>query len=136
MDTANNEIMALFTAAWLANDDSEEVPVAYPDLPFTKPDMGDYAKIFVNFGPKRRVSLGTTPNNHRRFGVVIVQLFTEQGDARQRAYNLAMIALGAFHEQTTAGGVRFRDSQYVPVGDSGNHFHANQVVEFDYIETQ
>jgi hypothetical protein len=132
---ARDEILAKFHEAWDADTTSADVPVLYSDQPQEVPDSGAWARITVRHLAGGQVTLSNSSGS-RRFrheGTIFVQIFTPFNDGMELGDDLAMIAQRAFEgEVTSPGRVIFRRVRINEIGQDGQWFQTNVLVDFEY----
>ena len=137
---AKNEMYAIFTTAWEADETSATVPVQYPDVAWPGPPKeGAWARIAIAHEAGFPATLGGETGNRRfrKLGTVTVQIFTEFGKGEQEADELAIIAEKAFEgEVTSPGRVIFRNARTIEIGRDGQWFQTNVLVDFEYDEVR
>ena len=133
-----DEITGVFRTAWLADDDSKNLPVQYPDVRFDPPDDGAWARLTIQHTQGGETSL-TNANGQRVYGhvgIVTVQVFTPSGEGQTLSDTLAMIVANAYRGTRTTGGAVFRNVRTIEVGQTGAWFQVNVTADFDYTEVR
>jgi hypothetical protein len=131
---ARDEILATFRDAWEADETSAVVPVLYWDIAQDVPNSGPWARVTVRHSAGNKSSLSNEVGS-RRFtyvGTIFVQIFTVHEDGMVSADVLADIAMRAFEGNVTSGGVIFRQVRLNEVGQDGQWFQTNVLVDFEY----
>ena len=144
-ETARDDILTLFKAAWDAGTESAGVKVIYPDVPADVPktnttskNPSPWARITIQHTDATQGSL-TDDIGHRRWsrsGFVSVQIFTAFGTGLSLADKLAMIAARAFEGRATASQIWFRNVRVQEIGQDGSWFQMNVIAEFTYDEVR
>jgi len=127
---ARDEILTLFKTAWDAQ--GTVPPVLYWDRATQPPTSGDWARITL-----RHTSGGNAAISNRFFvreGLVTVQLFTNFGEGLSSADLMSKVVSDAFQGQQTAGGVWFRNVRVNEIGQDGEWFQTNVLIDFEYNE--
>lgn len=132
---ARDLITAHFVALWNAQSGTAPLLV-YDDRHKDLPANAPYARITVRHNVMDQRTLGNTGNRRfRRFGVVVVQIFTVANDGLTKADVFAKVALDAFEGNSTAPDeVHFRNVRVNEEGENGNWFQTNVLADFDYDE--
>jgi len=137
---ARNEILAQFRTAWLADDDSKNVPVMYPDLPAQKPPAtGAWARVTIQHVTGAQTSLAGATGSRRftKTGFIVVQVFTIFGEGQTLSDQLTQIAQEVFEGVTTSPGrVMFRNVRVTEAGQDGQWFQVNVTADFEYDEVK
>lgn len=136
-NTARDEVLALFKAAWDADAESTGIPVLWENVVGTPPEATD-----VNGNPTswaraqmRHVDGGHANIGNTRFdqsGLITIQIFTPSGFGLEKSDKLADVARKAFEGKKTASGVWFRDARINEEGPDGPWFMTNVFVTFEY----
>jgi len=130
---ARDEIVALFKAAWDADEDSCDVPVIWTGVRGEIPDSGSWVRVTVNFDDEGPASISKV--HFKTTGTVIIQIFTPHDDGNVQADILQHIAKKAFRGKTTSpGAVWFRRVRPTAVGQDGQWFQTNVLADFEYEE--
>ena len=135
MTQAEDEMQALFRAAWLADPDGAQAPIVYWDVSQKPPKTGAWCRITIRHLTGGQVAVGG-PEGSRRYthhGLVSVQVFTPMGGGRVLSDTLTMVARHAFEGKATSPGrVIFRNVRVNEVGRDGKWFQVNVLADFEY----
>ena len=146
IETARDDIIGLFRTAWLADVESQNVPLFYWDIPNPAPSGEDgdgnpvsWARVSVQHLPGQHqatLSGDTGQRRWRRTGIVTVQIFAPYGTGLSIGDKLGMVALRAFEGQSTPSGIWFRDVSFQEVGQDSIWFNSNVSATFEYDEVR
>lgn len=119
-----------FATGWAASG----VAVAYPNVPFKQPP-DEFVRFSILAGMSEQISLGES-KLERRFGVVVVQIFTPKNSGNLRANELADAAASIFrYKQLVNAGagltVNMRAPNTVPAGSRPDYYQVNMTVPFE-----
>ena len=109
----------------------QRTPVAWPNAAFTPPDDEPWVRLTIKGGDGRQVA--TTGRRIRRSGVVIVQVFTPEGEGDAPARSIAD-EVAAIFEAMTLDGVRFKAASNEVVGAHEGWFQINVEIPFSWDE--
>jgi hypothetical protein len=128
-EAAVKAIVAHFNDEW-----NNLTPVAYPDVAFTPPDE-TWVRLNVDHADGYQASMGSPGNNmFRREGLVNVQVFAKQGEAKLDALKKADAAISAF-QGIELNGIHFYDVHMRDVGNDGaGWYQINVLANFRYDE--
>lgn len=130
VEQARDEMSALFNTAW-----SPRVVlwdgVPGNDKPTTRVSWARFAIRHSDGG-----SASISRNHFRRYGTIIIQLFSPVGDGLSALDPLTKIALDAYEGQSTAGGAWFRNVRSKEIGPDGDWYQVNVLVDFEYDEVK
>ncbi len=133
-ETANNEILGFFKAAW----DPTGLLALYPNVQGTKPSAQvAWARVTVSHGPGGQTALtgGLGSNRFDRFGLVTVQIFIPNGQGLSQGYILGKVIADAFEGKSTTSAIWFRNvTPPNEIGPSVEWFQINVTIEFEYDE--
>lgn len=142
LETATDETLGLFKAAWEANAPAATggaaPDVQWPGVAYAPPDVhAPFARVSIREGTGRQATFGTV--GARRFtrpGIVTVQVFAplSNGQHFSLAQKLAIIARNAYEGVGTASGILYRNARVRDVGPSTAWYQLNVTVEFEYDE--
>jgi hypothetical protein len=125
-----NEIMVRFRTEFVG-----QFPIALDNQKFTKPDTPTkWARLSIIFNTGSQFSLGKVGNRRfQRLGLVIVQIFTPANSGTNDNDTLAKSVVDLFD------GVRISDlslysGRVTTVGNDGEYYQQNAVIEFDFQE--
>lgn len=115
---ATKAMRAYFHAEW--NDAS---PVAYDDVPFDKPDGEPWVRFTIKHNEAAQASIGSPGSNrHRRYGMVIAQIFTPEGtgsiNARAFADTVMLMFIGK-----NLDGIHFYNTISREIGPDGSGWY-------------
>ncbi len=135
--TANNEILATFKAAW----DTTGYPVAYENVKGASatPPAGSsdpWARVTLRhtFGEQASLSGSGGTRRWRRDGLLTVQIFIPIGEGLSEGYSLAKTVVDAFEGIATTSAVWFRNVRVNEIGNDGEWYQVNVLVDFTYDE--
>ncbi|MEE9367040.1 MAG: phage tail terminator-like protein [Dehalococcoidales bacterium] len=135
---ARDAIQDAFNAAW-GVPGSELTPIAYDNVPFdaSKIDV-PWVRLSIQFASGSIQTLGGVgERTFRNFGIVFVQVFTIAGSNAVINDGFAKTAKDVFKGvQLSAGGLWFRNTSIVTVGNEGKWYQQNVSAEFIYDETE
>lgn len=136
---ARDDILTLFKTAWDAQA-APVPPVAYPNVTFDRPpDNSPWARVSVKHNTGAQATVGGSPGNRRfrRFGMVVVELFTPTGQGLTASDKYAKVAYDAFEGKSASpGGAFFYNVRVNEVGEDGAWFHTNVIAEFQWDEVK
>ncbi len=135
---ARDEILTHFKTAWDAG--TPPIPLLlYDDKHVDLPIDDPYARITVTHNTFNQATIGATVANggngvrFRRFGIIVVQVFTISGAGLTNADVLVDLALNAFEgEHTGSDRIEFRNVRANEIGQDGPWFQTNVIAEFEY----
>ncbi len=135
---ARDDILKHFTAAW--NAQTPPVPLhLYTDKHEDLPDNAPFARITVKHNIFEqvtvggRVASGGAGQRFRRFGIIIVQVFTLSGGGQVASDTFVDVALAAFEGKNTGDDkIEFRNARINEIGQDGPWFQVNVISEFTY----
>lgn len=144
--TPRDDIQTVIKAAW----DTLGPPVPqllYQDVVLDSdgdgkelpPDDESWGRVFVQNAASTQVTFGEVGNRRfRRFGTIIVQIFTPFGDGLTTSYAIVKVVVDSMEGKTAGGAdnVRFRDVSFSEVGRDGPWFQANVTAAFEYDEVK
>lgn len=144
-EVARNEIFAALKAAWDAGAGvTAGKVILWPNTPGSPPlqQEGDtssppfWARVKLDFTERGQGSLSGANGQtmYSQTGFLFVQLFEPSGKGLLITDKASKILFDAFDELKTASGVWFRRARSVEVGNEGNWFQTNFIVEFNYDE--
>jgi len=113
----------------------DDTPVQYPQVKFTPPDNGPWARLAITDADANWASMGDPGNNIlRNVGQVTVQIFVLSGEGEGLALQRAESAMSIFRSWTDATtGLRFEVPPYArQVGTDGKWYQVNVVAPFRY----
>lgn len=131
---ARDAMYTLVKAAW---------PTAYQilwddlaALPPTTPSP--WARTTITFSSGGQASLNNDQGAARyvREGFITIQIFTPVGEGLDSNIALGQLMLDAFDGKATSNGVWFRNANYSPIGNSGDFYQANVLVNFIFDEVK
>ena len=129
---ARDEMLAIFKSVW----DTAGYVAEWPDLPFTIPTSGPWARITVKHGTGGQASL-SDENGQRRWnrnGTLFIQIFTEVGNGDVTALGLVQSVMDAY--QSAKGTVWYRNIRFQEIGTDGSFEQTNVLVDFQYDDIQ
>lgn len=135
--TADNEIKALFNAAWEADLASASIPILWQgvrdDLTTTPDGVGNLSSwarcsVIHDFGENAAIG----GSYHELGGLVVISVFTPAGYGVTAGLDLANIARLAFAGQETPNGVWFTGVTVRTIGNDGTWFQTNVTATFRY----
>lgn len=134
---ARDGIQDAFNTAW-GVPGSELTPIAYDNVPFNASALTEaWVRLNVQFtGGSIQTLGGVGERTFRNFGVVFVQVFTLSGGNTVENDGFALTAKDVFKGVQLAGGLWFRDTQIVTVGNEGKWYQQNVSAAFIYDETE
>lgn len=141
IETATDEVTALFKAAWDAESEAADFQILYwnkPDDPPAVPDDDKnpppWVKIIVRHQDASPAGMGSDTGRRKktRYGIVTVQIFEGYGTGGAKANRLARVAEAAFDGKETPSGVWFRRVRTVDFGRSGPWYRTDVLAEFEY----
>lgn len=128
---ATRAMTDVFRTAWVASAYSA-IPIYYDDVK-KGPVNTAYVRFSIQHNENPSVSIGGQSKRFRQYGVITVQIFTPSGEGRATNNLMTEVALRAFMGVNTgADAITFRDPTPREVGESGNFWQNNVLVEFDY----
>lgn len=128
-DQAEAEIRKHFDSEW-----SGLTPIAWPDLPFDKPDS-TWVRFDCRENDGFQATIGAPGSNaFRHTGVCTIQVFQPQGQASQDARDKAQKAIEAFQGKETTNRIQFFDVQARQVGNDRGWYQINVLASFRYDE--
>jgi len=131
---ARDAIGTKLKTAW----DAQTPPVPlmlYDDVKGDVPKDGiSWARVQVRHNESNQVTLGEVAGRRfRRFGIVLVQIFTPFGDGLDAADAFAKVANDAFEgEETSPDEVIFRNVRVNEIGQSGDWFQTDVLADFEW----
>lgn len=133
-DTANNEILDTFKAAW----DTTGHVALYENVKGDKPsgNSDPWARVTVrhSFGEQATLANAGGQRRWNREGIITVQVFIPLGEGLSEGYALAKIVADAFEGAATPSAVWFRNVRVNEVGPDGEWFQINVLADFTYDE--
>lgn len=140
---ARDEILTFFRTAWIANNESQNIPLFFDDAHKAVPGTADsneaplpWARVTLRHGNFFQGSLSGSIGQRRfeRNGILVIQIFTPLNDGLTTADKLSIIALNSLEGKNTTNGVWFRNVRVNEIGPDGNWFQTNIIAEFIYDE--
>jgi hypothetical protein len=127
---ARNTIIAAFNTVW-----GSTTAVAYDNASYTPPDGNTaWTSFSVQFNGGKQMSIGASGSrDFRRFGIVLIQIFTPAEDSTYNNDVNAMKALNIF-DGKTINSVVFYEGAVDTVGVEGKWFQQNVIVYFYFNE--
>ncbi len=127
-DQANDEILAVFKAAW----DTTGLGVTYTDVPAEKPNSEvGWARVTVIHEDGGQSGFSPTEvKKYTNTGMVATQVFGPKGDGGAEARRLAQLVLVAYSQ--ARGSVWYRKQHIKDVGSSGSWHQINIIAHFTY----
>ena len=132
---ARDAIYELLKAAW----DATGYIMLWDDLSGEPPETtSPWARSKISFNTGGQASLSNDQGKARfnRAGFLTIQVFTPAGEGLDDNLILAQLILDAYEGVSTSNGVWFRNARYNPVGNSGDFFQGNVLVDFTYDEVK
>ena len=147
---ARDAIMSVFRTAWLADAETLDIPVKWPDVaqgefpPKTQDADGNpspWARITVNHNPgaggQGNLSGDTGQRRYERFGQVFIGLFAGTGGGMTKLDEMTRVAMQAFEGvRHTGTGMIFYRVRLQEVGPDGAYTHVNVLADFEYDEVR
>ena len=131
LNEAESAVRAYFNNAW-----AKTTAIAWPDSDFKKPNNESWVRFNMNESFGKQSSMGAPSNNRfRHEGIIILQIFTPQGNSSLNARALADSAISIFLGKE-ANGIRFFDVTANTIGNDGHGWHQINVLisyQFDQI---
>ncbi|MBA3352277.1 MAG: hypothetical protein H0U23_07620 [Blastocatellia bacterium] len=135
MAGAENEIEALFRAAWILAG-YPAANIEYKNKAFGKPATGGtiWSRFEIGYagGPTRTLGGVTGKARRARVGSVLVTLHSPLGSATALARGLVEMTIRAYEGKRTASGAVFRDPHEVSSGSDGVWWQSIVSVDFEY----
>lgn len=123
--TARTTIQSSFDTAW-----NSETPIVWDNVEYDS-DNSEFVRCTVDYDDGWQASLGGITNRlFRNKGFVFIQIFTSQNQSASRNDALAQIAYDYF--VTPLSGIRFYNPKVKKVGQDGNYYQQNVIVEFEF----
>jgi hypothetical protein len=125
---AERIITKLFKDAW-----ADRTTVAYNNRNFEPPeDLSAWVEFHFQFNFSSPASLGGEGNRlFRRYGRVIMMVYTKPGEGSYNNTNLATVAKNIY-EGKKEQGIRFHDTHINTIGSDKGAYRQDAVVEFQY----
>lgn len=138
LETARSDTRALFRTAWLADATSLAIPISWPNLKTkvdpakvgTTNDAASWCRFSMDYVTGESRSIGSGLWRHR--GLIVVEIYTPQGEGDLLATQLLAIARAAFQNKTTANGVTFFNIRPRTDGNSGLWYRVDLLAEFQH----
>jgi hypothetical protein len=133
---ARDEINLLFRTAWLADVNSQNLPIMYDDHADSKPKgEGSWVRITIRHTSSRQRTFNR-PGQRRftRLGTVFIQVFSASGHGLSKLDLLTNIVTKSIEGKSTPGGIWFRNVVANEIGHTGPWFQANVSGVFEYDE--
>jgi hypothetical protein len=128
-DQAEAQIRKHFDTQW-----SGLTAIAWPDLPFDKPDDETWVRFDARENDGFQNTIGDPGNNaFRHTGIVTIQVFQPQGQASKDARDKAQKAIEAF-QGMDVNGIHFFNVQARQVGNDRGWYQINVLASFRYDE--
>lgn len=133
---ARDAIQDAFNVVW--GIPTPLTPIAYDNLSFDPTKLNiPWVRLNVQFTSGSIQTLGGVGERQfRNFGIVFVQVFTPPGSNTVVSDSFANTAKSTFKGVQLAGGLWFRNTQIVSVGNEGKWYQQNVSAEFIYDETE
>lgn len=130
---ARDEMLTMFKDAWDASAFSA-APVLYWDV--TSDDDLPTDDVWARITVRHEVGENDAIGNRLflRQGTVTVQLFTRFGTGLTNADLASKVVLDAFQGKASPSGVWFRNARMNEIGQDGEWFQTNILVDFEYTE--
>lgn len=143
-EVARNEIFEALKNAWDAGGVTAGKKLLWPNTPGEPPleQVGDtssppfWGRASLDFTDRGQAAL-TGANGQTMYeqtGFLFVQLFEPSGKGLLITDKASKILFDAFDKLKTSSGVWFRRARAVDVGNDGNWYQTNFIVEFNYDE--
>lgn len=132
-DTANDEILALFKAAW----DTTGLLALYENVAGATPTAQQaWARITIRHSPAGPGTLsgGDGKARYQRDGFLTVQIFIPNGQGLSQGHTLGKVVADAFEGEATDSHVWFRNFRLQEIGPSTEWYQLNAIVDFTYDE--
>ncbi len=143
-EQAVDEMLSLFKAAWDARPESQLIPVLWPnvrgDVDTTRQLPTDAAQSWCRVtvqtvrSEQRSISMTDGLRRYETEGLLTVEIYVPTSSGSGLAYRLVQVALNAFRGSETAHGVTFRNARPREIGNDGNWFRVDALVEFSFDE--
>lgn len=118
-ETACRKIADLFEAQW-----NEATPVIYPNEVEDLGEVPQFARLTIRPSSGRMIAVGS--RQHRRQGLVTVQIFVEQGTGQALMGALEEMATSIF-EQANLSNITFFEAGADRVGYDGRGYYQSNV---------
>lgn len=130
---AVDDILGVFKTAW----DTTGWIALYTNVKGDTPSGEDpWARVNLQHTGGGQASLtgGLGTTRWGREGFLTVQVFAPAGEGLSGAHTLAKIISDAFEGTSTVNGVWFRNVRVNEVGEDGDWYQVNVVIDFEYDE--
>lgn len=103
------------------------------DDPAAVPDAVSWVRFNIEHNDGSQASIGSpTANRFRHIGIIIIQIFSKEGNYAKNNRVLVNSAL-ALYQGVTAEGIQYYNVRANEIGNDGNGwFQTNVIVEFRY----
>lgn len=139
LSQARDDMLSTLRTAWQADVSSKDLPVDWPDVPFTPPESGAWARVALRYTGGGQATLANHEGVRRyeNLGTVIVQVFTPAGEGQVLSDYLANVIKDAYRGVRTTNGVVFRNVRGpFEVGTEGSWYQVNVMADFEYDEVR
>lgn len=142
-NTARDDILTLLKAAWDAGAETAGKTLLYENIDGTpdsapvgtKKDPAVWGACSVRHNVSvQRVLRGDTGTRVDKFGILLIRIYTEAGEALDAADAVVKIVSDAFIGVRSPNDVVFRVPSPSEVGNDGPWFQTNVTVPFEYGE--
>lgn len=131
VEAAYDEMLAVFRDAWIGAGQSI-ASVAWPDLPFTIPTSGAWARVTLRHATGGQSSLAGASGAklYTQTGTIFAQVFAPLGDGQKSSLWLAQDVVNGY--RSAKGAVWYRNQRLKEIGASGAFDQTNVLVDFTY----
>lgn len=132
---ARNEMLTVVRDAWIAGGE-DPAQLRYWDVKENPPGASSWARVTVQQATGEQATLSNDDGARKfsRGGIITVQIFTPFGGGLTEADALAKIVEDAFEGQTTPSGIWFRNVRVNEIGQDGDRFQTNVLIDYTYDE--
>lgn len=123
--SAQSAVIALFDTQWAG-----ETEVAWPNVAFDQTAHSEFVNFSYEEVSDNRITVDSSAVDNRKFGIIIVQVFTELESGAARSAELVDRVTGIFRNRTIASErMVFRDATIVQVGQNDGFYQENVEIE-------
>ena len=118
-------IIAHFDTNWAGTTE-----IAWPNVQFSSSGVTEYVRVDINDGVDTQITVGNAANDWRKFGVLIIQVFTELESGAKRSAELVDIVTNLYRGLQLSPSITFGEQDVVTVGQNDGFYQVNVEVEF------
>ena len=139
-EEATDEVLTLFKAAWDTTayatlvDYQNLAPSGGVKLPPNAQSAWARVTLRNILGNQASLTGALATSRFDREGLLTVQVFVPAGEGLSEAYQLAKIVADAYEGVASPNGVWFRNVRVNEIGEDGDFYQVNVLVDFSYSE--